>query len=166
MLKFNSLLATLLLLCSFQKDDFQTSHKASCDLYGNWSQVNFIIDVQGVNQPLVYEKELSEEHFLEKAKEVHHIYFSGQGNIDLDLDPTLSFSKKKLCYKGTKLGRYQVSNDCKTITLQSQKIQNNPDLFASCIVLYRYENIIALEQGDEIVFYLRRDPANPFFIGN
>ncbi|MFT7451590.1 MAG: hypothetical protein ACI9VN_002315, partial [Patescibacteria group bacterium] len=49
MLKLNYLLSAMLLLSAFQKDS-PISDKTSCDLYGNWSQVNFLIDMKGNTQ--------------------------------------------------------------------------------------------------------------------
>ena len=67
--------------------------------------------------------------------------------------PWGNFLVKKLTYKGTKLGRYKLSDNCKTITLRNQKTHNNPDIFASCKVLYRYENIIAIQPTHLIYHY-------------
>lgn len=164
MLKLNYLLCVAI-LAAFHGNDH--NNKASCDLLGDWSQVTLLIDLKGSAQPLVFPTDkFFKDQFLNIAQKVHNIYVSGNGNIDIDMDPTLSLSKKKLSYKGTKLGRYQLSDDCKTICLQKQKVQQNPDAFAQFKVLFRYENIIAVEQGKEVALYLKRDAANPFFVGN
>lgn len=137
-----------------------------CDIVGDWSQVTLFIEPLGKMQKLVFEKkELSESDFVNYSHQIHEVYTSGQGNMDIDMGTTLSFSRNKISYKGENLGKYKISEDCKTITI-NKFIHKSPDVFASCIVLFRYENIIALKQGDQTTFYLRRNPENPFFVGN
>ncbi|MFK7808429.1 MAG: hypothetical protein AB8F74_11560 [Saprospiraceae bacterium] len=163
MLKLNFLFPLLFLL--FHTDQNQVDRNSKCDLIGDWSQVTLLIEPLGDIHKLVFEKEhIPEADFTAYAQQIHCTYTSGQGNIDIDQSPTLSFSKNKISYKGEKLGRYKMNNDCKTIEL-SQIAQTSPKRFASCTILYRYENIIAMKQGDQTVFYLRRYPKNPFFVG-
>ena len=155
----------MLLLFFFPRDE-QTIGK-TCDLFGDWSQVTTIIDSRGEIQNLIFTvEEVPEDLLLEYEKKIHSIYFSGQGNIEIDPSPTLSFSKNKICYKGTKLGRFEVRDDCSTIVLQKEQSKEHADVFNHCTIIHRYKNIMVVKQGKERVFYLRRDASNPYFVGN
>lgn len=151
----------------FHPGSIPNNNSNPCELSGDWAQVSQVIYPTGDLFSLTFAADsLSERDFMEYAEAVHHTYFTGEGYIAIDQKTTLSLGKKKLCYKGQKVGRYRISEDCKTIELINTKIQNNGDTYATCQIVYCHENIIAMKQGRETVFYLQRDSKNPFFVGD
>ena len=126
-----------------------------------------IIDPDGTTYALDFEDNgLTADQFTAHAKKISSIYNSGQGYIEITPTSVLSFTKKKLSYKGTKLGAYRVSDQCSKIELVHKPSGNESTPIGICNIEHRHNNIIALKQGKETVIYLRRDPKNPFFVGN
>ena len=65
------------ILAAFQSDSHYNN--ASCDLFGDWSQVTLLIDIHGSARSLTFPKDsLSEDQLLTSAQKVHAIYFLPQ----------------------------------------------------------------------------------------
>jgi len=158
------LLPFLLLTLNINSDD-QPDSKVDCDLIGSWNQVTLLIEPLGEMHELIFEKEnFSEENFSKYAQLAHNIYTSGQGNMDLSDSVMISFSKNKIYYNKEKLGKYKTADDCSNIKL-NRPFKKSSEVIDKFTLLHRYENIIVLQQGKQINFYLRRYPDHPFFVG-
>jgi hypothetical protein len=165
MMLFYHYFSVLLILFGAPSNLLFQSEK-DCDLQGDWTEVSYLITPEGkVHSLSTLSPNTTSDSLQLFTTWVHSVYFSGQGNIGIESGASLQISKKKIRYKGQCLGRYTLSNNCLLISLPEVEIDHNPEHFAQCKVVHRFENVLVLQQGNVLTCYLKRDSKNPYFVG-